>query len=113
MSFITGLRPGLRRHPDLRGIGIHHVHLQTIRKPTMEQAIARNIALKEGILAAIFTVPGDPDARIDFPPIFQALADHRLVKGWMMLEALQSPAKATPLVYINMGRNYLRAATGT
>lgn len=90
---------------------IKHVHLKNIRRPIMEQAIEQNLSFKEAILAGIFTVPGDPEGCIDFGPIFQVLADHDY-SGWMMVEAEQDPAKATPLVYARMARTYLREATG-
>jgi inosose dehydratase len=90
---------------------IKHVHLKNIRRPIMEQAIAQNLSFKEAIQAGIFTVPGDPEGCIDFGPIFNVLAEHDY-EGWLMVEAEQDPAKATPLVYAKMARDYLRAATG-
>jgi inosose dehydratase len=56
-------------------------------------------------------VPGDPDGCIDFRPIFQVLADHDY-RGWLVVEAEQNPAKANPLRYATMARNYLRDVTG-
>lgn len=93
------------------GSRIKHIHLKNIRKPIMELAIAQNMSFKQAIEAGIFTVPGDPEGFIEFEPIFQALADSGY-EGWMMVEAEQDPANATPLVYATMGRNYLRKATG-
>ncbi len=90
---------------------IKHVHLKNIRRSVMESAIEQNFSFKEAILAGIFTVPGDPEGCIDFGPVFQILADHDY-SGWMMVEAEQNPAKATPLVYAKMARAYLREATG-
>ncbi|MBC8003694.1 MAG: myo-inosose-2 dehydratase [Opitutaceae bacterium] len=90
---------------------IKHVHLKNIRRPIMEQAIEQNLSFKQGIQAGIFTVPGDPEGCIDFGPILQVLADQDY-EGWLMVEAEQDPAKATPLVYAKMARSYLRDATG-
>jgi len=90
---------------------IKHVHLKNIRRPVMEQAIRDNLSFKEAILAGIFTVPGDLEGCIQFGPLFEVLADHDYA-GWMMVEAEQDPAKATPLVYAKMARAYLRDATG-
>jgi inosose dehydratase len=90
---------------------IKHVHLKNIRHAIMEQAIQQNLSFKESIEAGIFTVPGDPEGCIDFAPIFQVLADHDY-EGWLIVEAEQDPAKATPLVYAKMARAYLREATG-
>lgn len=90
---------------------IKHVHLKNIRKPIMDEAIAGKYSFKESIEAGIFTVPGDPEGCLDFPPIFQALADVDF-EGWMVVEAEQNPANATPLKYAKMGRDYLREVTG-
>jgi inosose dehydratase len=90
---------------------IKHVHLKNIRRPIMEQAIEQNLSFEEAIQAGIFTVPGDPNGCIDFGPIFQVLADHDY-EGWLMVEAEQDPAKATPLIYAKMARAYLREITG-
>ncbi|MES2570215.1 MAG: myo-inosose-2 dehydratase [Verrucomicrobiota bacterium] len=90
---------------------IKHVHLKNIRRPIMEYAIEHDLSFKEAIEAGIFTVPGDPEGCIDFGPIFQVLADHDY-EGWMMVEAEQNPANATPLVYAKMARTYLRDTTG-
>jgi inosose dehydratase len=90
---------------------IKHVHLKNIRKPVMERAIAEGMSFKEAIEAGIFTVPGDPEGCLDFEPIFRVLAEHHY-EGWLVVEAEQDPAKATPLVYARMGRAYLREVLG-
>lgn len=90
---------------------IKHVHLKNIRRPIMEQALEDNLSFKESIEAGIFTVPGDPDGCIDFQPIFEVLADHAY-RGWLVVEAEQDPARANPLHYATMARNYLREVTG-
>ena len=57
----------------------------------------------------MFTVPGD--GSIDFVPIFDALAGAGF-EGWLVVEAEQDPAKATPLEYARKGRAYLREVLG-
>lgn len=90
---------------------IKHVHLKNIRKPIMEFALRENLSFKESIEAGIFTVPGDPEGCIDFKAIFEVLAQSGF-EGWLIVEAEQDPAKANPLKYATMARNYLREVTG-
>jgi inosose dehydratase len=90
---------------------IKHVHLKNIRRPIMEQAIKGNYSFKESIEAGIFTVPGDPAGCVDFRAILQVLANADY-EGWLVVEAEQNPAKAKPLYYAKMGRDYLREILG-
>jgi len=90
---------------------IKHVHLKNIRLPIMNESDAENLSFKESILKGIFTVPGDTEGCIDFDSILGVLADADF-EGWLVVEAEQDPAKATPLVYAKMGREYLRGLTG-
>ncbi|WP_025742018.1 myo-inosose-2 dehydratase [Aquimarina pacifica] len=90
---------------------IKHVHLKNIRKPIMEASDAEQLSFKESIEAGIFTVPGDPEGCIDFDSILQTLADHDF-EGWLIVEAEQNPANATPLKYAKMARQYLKEITG-
>jgi inosose dehydratase len=90
---------------------IKHVHLKNLRQPIKEKALAEGWSFKEAIQAGIFTVPGDPDGCIDFRPIVQVLADADYA-GWLVVEAEQDPAKATPLKYARMAREHLREITG-
>jgi inosose dehydratase len=84
---------------------IKHVHLKDVRRPVMEESIARGRSFFEAIKAGVFTVPGDGD--IDFRPILQALADSGY-EGWLVVEAEQDPAHAHPLTYAKKARAYLR-----
>lgn len=90
---------------------IKHVHLKNIREPQMQESDMNNYSFKESILAGIFTVPGDEDGCIDFEPIFDTLAAANY-EGWLVVEAEQDPAKAEPLVYAKMAREYLREVLG-
>lgn len=90
---------------------IKHVHLKNIRRSVMEEALRRNLSFKESILEGVFTVPGDPEGSIDFPPILEALAEANF-EGWLVVEAEQDPAKGTPLHYAKMACAYLREVTG-
>jgi inosose dehydratase len=90
---------------------IGHLHLKNMRKPVRERVVKENLSFEEAIKAGIFTVPGDPDGCVDFPPIIQVFADADY-EGWVVVEAEQDPAKATPLKYARMARNYLREVIG-
>ncbi len=88
---------------------IRHVHLKDIRQDVMEWCNATNRTFIEAVMEGVFTVPGD--GIIDFPPIFQTLADANY-SGWLMVEAEQDPAKANPLKYARMARTYIRDVAG-
>lgn len=90
---------------------IKHVHLKNIRQPVMDRVYAENLSFKDAIKAGVFTVPGDKEGCMDFAAILKSLAAKKF-SGWMVVEAEQDPAKATPLKYAKMARNYLREVTG-
>jgi len=90
---------------------IKHVHLKNIRQEVMDYSLANNLSFKESILQGVFTVPGDPAGCLDFQEILQALANKNYA-GWLVVEAEQNPAKATPLLYAQMARKYLEEVTG-
>ena len=88
---------------------IKHIHLKDIRQAEMEASNARNESFLDGVLAGVFTVPGD--GAIDFRPILQVLSDSGF-EGWLVVEAEQDPAKAHPLTYAMKARAYLREVIG-
>jgi inosose dehydratase len=90
---------------------IRHVHLKNVRQPVMDRVYAENLSFKTAIKAGVFTVPGDHEGCLDFAAILRSLAAKNF-RGWMVVEAEQDPAKATPLKYAKMARRYLREVTG-
>jgi len=90
---------------------IKHVHLKNIRQPVMDRALRENMSFKQAIQAGVFTVPGDAEGCLDFKEILTALA-RKDFKGWLVVEAEQDPAKATPLKYAKMARHCLHQITG-
>lgn len=90
---------------------IRHLHLKNLRQPVKDKALAEGLSFKDAIQVGIFTVPGDPDGCIDFAPIVQVFADAGY-QGWVVVEAEQDLAKATPLKYAKMAREHLRKLTG-
>lgn len=93
------------------GSRIKHIHLKNVRANIVKRAHRNKLSFKDAVEAGVFTVPGDPDGAIDFVPIFEALADAHF-EGWLVVEAEQDPAKANPLQYAKMARQYLRATLG-
>jgi inosose dehydratase len=91
------------------GDRIKHVHLKDVRADVAMRAREENMSFQAAIEAGVFTVPGD--GSIDFAPIFDALARAGF-EGWLVVEAEQDPAKATPLEYALKGRRYLRDVLG-
>jgi len=96
---------------DLYSDRIKHVHLKNVRQTVADKVYAESLSFKQAILEGVFTVPGDPEGCVDFPVILKALAA-REFSGWMVVEAEQDPARATPLKYARMARDYLREVTG-
>jgi inosose dehydratase len=87
-----------RRH---RG-RIAHVHCKDVRRAVMEQARRDDLSFLDGVIAGIFTVPGD--GMVDFPAV---LAELRGYAGWLVVEAEQDPARAHPLTYARLGHDNL------
>ena len=50
----------------------------------------------EGVRRGVFTVPGDPEGGVDFPPVLKIAAEHGY-SGWLVIEAEQDPAVRNPL----------------
>lgn len=91
------------------GSRIKHIHLKDVRADVVARVREENLSFKDAIEAGVFTVPGD--GSIDFVPIFEALAAAHF-EGWLVIEAEQDPAKANPLTYATMARQYLRQTLG-
>ncbi|NTJ44318.1 myo-inosose-2 dehydratase [Agrobacterium larrymoorei] len=89
---------------------IKHVHLKDIRSKVVDDIHAKGLSFQQGIEAGIFTVPGNGDIKV-FPQVLEALAEVGFA-GWICVEAEQDPAKANPLEYAKMGREYLRQLLG-
>ena len=86
----------LRRHPTR----IAHVHCKDVRGDVFRRAQDDGQSFLDGVLAGMFTVPGDGD--LDYAQVMQALADNAY-SGWIIIEAEQDPAKADPRKYAKIG----------
>ena len=75
------------------GPRINHIHLKDVRADVMADVRVRGLSFNEGVLAGMFTIPGD--GSVDFGPVARFLADSDY-SGWLLIEAEQDPAKAPP-----------------
>lgn len=90
-------------HPER----IVHVHCKDVRQAVFDQTAGAEDSFLNGVLAGMFTVPGD--GSIDFDRIMQGLKRIDYA-GWIIIEAEQDPAKADPRAYAEMGLKTLRTA---
>jgi len=105
---LGGIDPvaAIRAHPKR----VAHVHCKDIRAEVFAGVQARGQSFLDGVLAGMFTVPGD--GGLDYGAIMRALADIGY-SGWIVVEAEQDPAIADPRQYGELGlRTLEREAAG-
>lgn len=88
------------------GDRIRHVHYKDVRTNVASMIRAENKSFLDGVVAGAFTVPGDAEGCIDFAAITDELAKMDY-NGWIVVEAEQDPAKASPFEYSKMGYDYI------
>ncbi|HWF77630.1 MAG TPA: myo-inosose-2 dehydratase [Caulobacteraceae bacterium] len=95
---LGGIDPAevIRAHPRR----IAHVHCKDVRRGVFERVSAEGSSFLDGVLAGMFTVPGDGD--LDYAAVMQALAAIAYA-GWIIIEAEQDPALADPRTYAEIG----------
>lgn len=86
----------VRSHPTR----IAHIHAKDVRRRVFEQIRSEGRSFLDGVLAGMFTAPGDGDLRFD--GIMRALHDIGYA-GWIVIEAEQDPALADPRTYSRLG----------
>ena len=86
---------------------IAHVHCKDVRGARHRETRAAGRSFLDGVLAGMFTVPGDGD--IDFGAVMQALKAIDYA-GWIIIEAEQDPALADPRTYAELGLRTLKHA---
>jgi len=86
----------IRRHPER----VVHVHAKDVRRPVFDRIMAEQRSFLDGVLAGMFTAPGD--GGLDFAAVMRALANIRY-DGWIVIEAEQDPKLADPRVYSRLG----------
>jgi inosose dehydratase len=88
---------------------IVHIHAKDVRRPVFEAVRAEGRSFLDGVLAGMFTAPGDGD--LDFDPVMGALAEIGYA-GWIVIEAEQDPGLADPRDYSRLGLATLKEAAG-
>jgi inosose dehydratase len=91
----------IQRHPGR----IAHVHCKDIRRQVFERERAAGASFLDGVLAGMYTVPGD--GSIDYAEVMRALKGIDY-SGWIVIEAEQDPAQADPRSYADLGLATLR-----
>lgn len=86
----------IARHPER----IAHVHCKDVRGPIHAEARRTGKSFLDGVLAGMFTVPGD--GGIDFAAVMRALKAINY-SGWIIIEAEQDPALANPKEFAALG----------
>lgn len=88
---------------------INHVHCKNVRPLVLAEVHRNRWSFLKGVIAGVFTVPGDPEGCIDYRAFAKVLKEIDY-SGWAVVEAEQDPKKAEPLTYARMGIAELRAA---
>jgi inosose dehydratase len=86
----------IARHPER----VAHVHCKDVRGAVHAEARRRGKSFLDGVLAGMFTVPGD--GSINFGAVMKALKAISY-SGWVIIEAEQDPALANPKHYAELG----------
>ena len=84
---------------------VAHVHCKDIRRAVFDANVTAGRSFLDGVLAGMFTVPGDGDLR--FTGLMQSLAGIGY-SGWVVVEAEQDPAVADPSRNAELGLATLR-----
>ncbi|MBK8456092.1 MAG: myo-inosose-2 dehydratase [Phyllobacteriaceae bacterium] len=87
---------------------VRHIHAKNVRPAIRRQVEEQGLSFLEGVRRGVFTVPGDPEGGVDFPPVLKIAAEHDY-SGWLVIEAEQDPLKADPVTYQSMGLKALKA----
>jgi len=78
------------------GSRIVHIHFKDVRRNVLKQVRETDSSFNSGVREGCFTVPGDGD--VDFSELGKFVRNSGY-RGWVIVEAEQDPAKATPKVY--------------
>ncbi len=91
----------IRNHPER----VVHVHCKDVRREVFANARDQGASFLDGVLAGMFTVPGD--GGLDYAEVMRALKaiDY---SGWIVIEAEQDPKLADPRSYAALGLRTLR-----
>lgn len=84
---------------------IAHVHCKDVRRDVFASARAKGASFLDGVLAGMFTVPGD--GGLNYGEIMRALKAMDY-SGWIVIEAEQDPKLADPRTYAALGLKTLK-----
>ena len=87
------------------GKRVVHIHLKDVRPNVLDWVRKDDVSFNAAVREGLFTVPGD--GCVDFSEIakFVRTSGYR---GWVVVEAEQDPAKATPEVYAQKAYRYIK-----
>ncbi|HWL56970.1 MAG TPA: myo-inosose-2 dehydratase [Paracoccus sp. (in: a-proteobacteria)] len=86
---------------------VRHIHCKNVRAEVMEKVISENMSFLDGVRGGVFTVPGDSEGAVDFPPVLSEAA-RAGYQGWLVIEAEQDSLIRDPLRYQSMGYTALK-----
>lgn len=87
---------------------VAHIHAKNVRPAIRAEVESQGLSFLGGVRRGVFTVPGDPEGGVDFPPVLRIAAEHGY-QGWLVIEAEQDPAVRNPFEYQSMGLKALKA----
>jgi inosose dehydratase len=87
---------------------VGHIHAKNVRPDIAAQVRNEGLSFLEGVRRGVFTVPGDKEGGVSFPPVLKIAADHGY-EGWLVIEAEQDPDVRNPFEYQSMGLSSLKA----
>jgi inosose dehydratase len=103
--FLAGGDPAAVARRYIRRVA--HLHAKNVRPAVMAEVGRKRLSFLEAIRRGVFTVPGDPEGAVDFPPVLRIAAEAGY-DGWVVIEAEQDPAAREPVRYQSMGLKALK-----
>ncbi|EHS49334.1 Xylose isomerase domain-containing protein TIM barrel [Rhizobium sp. PDO1-076] len=87
---------------------VGHIHAKNVRPVIAKQVRDENLSFLEGVRRGVFTVPGDSEGGVNFPPVLKLAAENGY-QGWIVIEAEQDPDVRNPFEYQSLGLKSLKA----
>jgi inosose dehydratase len=87
---------------------VGHIHAKNVRPVIADQVRSENLSFLEGVRRGVFTVPGDTEGGVSFPPVLKIAAEHSY-EGWIVIEAEQDPDVRNPFDYQSLGLKSLKS----
>jgi inosose dehydratase len=87
------------------GKRVVHIHLKDVRRNILDWVRKDDVSFNSAVREGLFTVPGD--GCVDFSGIAKFVGGSGY-RGWVVVEAEQDPAKATPEVYAQKAYRYIK-----